>query len=439
MMRKFKYALLAMCACLAFAGCNHDTGEADDTVAVEKVEITSTVTQVFVGKTITLTASVSPDDAADKSVKWSTSDAAIATVNENGVVTGVKDGKVTITAKAGEKSACVDITVNPEVDHVLSSFTIPAAGDIKAGSKVTATATGENFMAPGVAVSDFSVSCEVNPAIVKDSEITIIDDKTITVTLTIPEVPSSSKYSISTVKFSWEAKYRTFGFSIYNTKNINVGDVILKDGKYVDGTRLEDVTFNETDTVPVAVVAGFTDTGLVIGMGLKRGTGTSLCWQTGSYYSFDDIAPIWTGTIGNYTIPNDKGGLYNWKYICSCDTGASTTNLSNYPIFEFAQNYGTTTLGLESTSRIKSDWYVPSIKELYELIYKNKSVISASVKAAYQGTDAVDFGLNYWSSSVDYVTSRVNRLSFNFYDNKGIQQVSRDKALPVLVLRVFTF
>lgn len=80
-------------------------------VAVEKVEITSTVKEVTAGETITLTAEVLPADATDKTVTWSSSDTAIATVDSTGKVTGVAAGTATITAKAGEKTAAVDVTV----------------------------------------------------------------------------------------------------------------------------------------------------------------------------------------------------------------------------------------------------------------------------------------------------------------------------------------
>lgn len=54
------------------------------------------------GESYTLTATINPADATDKTVTWSTSDAAVATV-DNGVVKAVKVGSATITAKAGSK------------------------------------------------------------------------------------------------------------------------------------------------------------------------------------------------------------------------------------------------------------------------------------------------------------------------------------------------
>lgn len=80
-------------------------------VAVTEVKITSTVTEVTAGETITLTAEVSPDNATDKTITWTSNNESIATVDSTGKVTGVAAGTATITAKAGEKTDSVDVTV----------------------------------------------------------------------------------------------------------------------------------------------------------------------------------------------------------------------------------------------------------------------------------------------------------------------------------------
>lgn len=110
-MLRIAAALAALLAMTNFIGCKNDDDDGgDETVAVTEVKITSTVKEVTAGETITLTAAVSPENATNKTVTWTSSDTAIATVKD-GVVTGVKEGKVTIKATAGEKTASVEVTV----------------------------------------------------------------------------------------------------------------------------------------------------------------------------------------------------------------------------------------------------------------------------------------------------------------------------------------
>ena len=67
-----------------------------------------------VGETLSLNASVTPDSVADKTVQWTSSDEQVATVDEHGVVKGVKAGTVTITATSvadSSRSGSVEVTV----------------------------------------------------------------------------------------------------------------------------------------------------------------------------------------------------------------------------------------------------------------------------------------------------------------------------------------
>ena len=82
----------------------------DEDKAVTGVKLNKTELTLEIDASETLTATVSPEDASDPTVTWTTSDAKVATV-ENGKVTGVKVGTATITATAGEKSATCKVTV----------------------------------------------------------------------------------------------------------------------------------------------------------------------------------------------------------------------------------------------------------------------------------------------------------------------------------------
>ena len=107
-------------------------------IVVEEISFNKTSVSLKAGETVTLTATVKPDDATDKTVTWSTSDASVATVND-GVVTAKKVGTATITAKAGDKSATCEITV---VATPVTAVTLnKTSASLKAGETVTLTAT----------------------------------------------------------------------------------------------------------------------------------------------------------------------------------------------------------------------------------------------------------------------------------------------------------
>jgi len=80
------------------------------------------------GKTVTLTVKIEPDNATDKTVTWSSSNNAIATVDNSGVVTGVSQGKATISAttKSGNKKADCEIEVKskPQPVELKSPITV---------------------------------------------------------------------------------------------------------------------------------------------------------------------------------------------------------------------------------------------------------------------------------------------------------------------------
>ena len=83
------------------------------TISVESITLNKPQLSLVKGATETLTATVLPTTATDKTVIWESSDTAVATVKD-GIVTAVAAGNATITAKAGEKTATCAVTVtNP--------------------------------------------------------------------------------------------------------------------------------------------------------------------------------------------------------------------------------------------------------------------------------------------------------------------------------------
>lgn len=108
-----------------------DSVQVKGAVAVTGVTLSASTASVNVGATTTLTATVAPEDATNKSVTWDSSDDAVASV-EDGVVTGVGVGTATITVTTVDGSftdtcavtvaagtiAVTGVTVSPESDTI---------------------------------------------------------------------------------------------------------------------------------------------------------------------------------------------------------------------------------------------------------------------------------------------------------------------------------
>lgn len=122
-----------------------------DPVGVDSVKVSQKygLTEVPVGGTLKLQATVEPDTATDKTVTWSSSNTKVAKVDENGLVTGIAPSEeVTITATCGDKSDSYTLKVTPAAQIVLDP-NLPTA--ILAGDKVVLkaelvnAATGEKL------------------------------------------------------------------------------------------------------------------------------------------------------------------------------------------------------------------------------------------------------------------------------------------------------
>lgn len=111
---------------------NHVTG----------VDINTVVVYISSGGTYQLEETVSPSDACDKSVSWSSSDSSIVSVDSTGLVSGVTTGSATVTVTTvdgGYSKGCA-VTVNPPV-HASSVTLSDSAITISENSRYTLTAT----------------------------------------------------------------------------------------------------------------------------------------------------------------------------------------------------------------------------------------------------------------------------------------------------------
>ena len=114
------------------------------TQPVNDVTLDKTTMDLFVGNGGTLTAKIQPDNASNKTVDWTTSNAGVATVDANGKVTAVGAGKATITATAAdgsEKKAVCEVTVTAKTYTLTADPAAIGFGSVQTGYSQPAAQT----------------------------------------------------------------------------------------------------------------------------------------------------------------------------------------------------------------------------------------------------------------------------------------------------------
>ena len=117
------------------------------TITVEQpvtaIALSDATTSLWVGKTKTLTATVTPTTSSNTAVNWSSSDNNVATVSSKGVITAKSKGTCTITCTAadgyGAKSTC-EVTVKQQVTEIALSETTASLW-VRETNTIKATAT----------------------------------------------------------------------------------------------------------------------------------------------------------------------------------------------------------------------------------------------------------------------------------------------------------
>ncbi len=238
-------------------------------VSAESITLSEQTAELKVGETVSITATVLPENTTDKKVTWTSSDESIATVNTLGTITAVSVGTVTITATCGDITATCTVTVIEE-PAITAQFITLSMNDakMKAGETLTliATVLPENAVDKTVvwSTSDASVA-----TVDSYGRVSALNAGEVVITATCGSVSASCAISVEKEEPKGEDKM------FVGTLEIDmVGDVTtlenqkldildIRDGKCIltlhnfnlgDGTDLgdiviEDVAVSETDGV----------------------------------------------------------------------------------------------------------------------------------------------------------------------------------------------
>ena len=118
---KSYFSIAALLSLLVFTSC--ETNKVTD-VVLDKTELS-----LMIGESVTLTPDVDYSGSIIPSVVWSSSNEAVVTVSNSGVVNALKAGTAVITATASNKSASCTVTVTDELKPVFTNAEIQFYGN----------------------------------------------------------------------------------------------------------------------------------------------------------------------------------------------------------------------------------------------------------------------------------------------------------------------
>jgi hypothetical protein len=278
MQRVFRSTFVGVLALAALTACGDKNATTPGQVT--GITVTPTSANINIGDRFTFVANVTATGTAARTVTWSTGDATIATVDQNGVVTGVKGGNTSVIATStvdasvrGAASVSVGVSTPPTVTIASINHTIPGTGSVPVDQS---NVQGQ-----------IDVLVNLDAGTQKVSSVSLImscggKDTTVqTQTISTGDIaPLGADESASTIPFS------------FNTGAFNpaTGAVAFKNGVCTlkasavtsSGTVVaslgEQLTLNNTDTVSVTSITTTPSTGQVA----QANDAAGLVWHAGA-------------------------------------------------------------------------------------------------------------------------------------------------------------
>lgn len=182
--------MFGLLAAFILTACSDNESE-PPIVAVESISISPSSISLERDKTYQLQAEITPKETTEKKVSWSSSDTQVATVSENGLVTGVNRGTTTVTATAGGKSATCQVTVTWEVQSVTVSPATLTMTKVGETAQLTATVAPE-----GAGEAVWSSSNEAVATVSPEGLVTAVGQGTATITATASEKTATCEVTV---------------------------------------------------------------------------------------------------------------------------------------------------------------------------------------------------------------------------------------------------
>lgn len=317
-------------------------------VAVTSVKVSPSTITLTEGDTETLSCTVSPSDATNKTVHWSSGNASVATVND-GIVTAVAPGETFVSAKTddgGMESRC-KVTVNAKVIPVESVTLDKSSVEIKLGEtyKLSATILPEN-------ATDKSVSWEssnVSVAEIVDGEITAVEIGKATITVTSSNPGITAKCNVEVVP-NPEIEY----YPGTTLLPIKVGDIVWAPvncgyeaneypyGKLYQWGRAQGCGYNEYEMAPETEIQALKEAEFKDGLNSKLNDDdfNSYFYTTGGDWYADDSSKMLT----KWPVNTSDDGYLAAKVADPCPDGWRVSTLEELDKLAGGNGTGTSNL-----------------------------------------------------------------------------------------------
>ena len=203
-------------------------------ISVEQISLDKTEISLVAGETANIAATISPSNALNKTIYWTSSDPSVATVN-NGVISGVKAGSITITATSinGKKTTC-NVIVKDLYAEAVSLNKTNLYLNVGETSTIIATLSPSNASNKNLSWT----SSDPSVATVNNGVISGVGEGTTSITVTTTNGKTASipvvvnKISVSDYTFESDKLITSVGKSI----KINISSISPSNASYKTAT-----------------------------------------------------------------------------------------------------------------------------------------------------------------------------------------------------------
>lgn len=191
----------------------------DEPSSIASISLTPEIISIHAGETSRLTATVSPSDATNKSLTWSSSNEDVATVDANGLVTAKNPGTATITATANDTTNGVifdtcEVTVTPVTLEGIALNTETLSLQYKSTYKLTVTFNPANATNKKIT---WTSSNEKVAIVDQSGNVTAVGKGTANITATTEDGGKTANCTVTVklVWWQWLIKIILFGWIWY--------------------------------------------------------------------------------------------------------------------------------------------------------------------------------------------------------------------------------